>query len=334
MTTRDVVRGLAVLAVLALAGCVGAAQPMGPALAPPSLTTGSVIAADGHVLPMRRWLPDGEAPTAVILALHGFNDYAQAFAEAGPAWAARGIATYAYDQRGFGATARPGIWPGAETLVADAAATTERLRARHPDVPFYLLGESMGGAVAMALVTAPDAPPVDGLILVAPAAWGNDLMPFYQRAALWLTVNTVPGLIVDGGGFDIVPSDNIEMLRALSRDPLVLKENRLDTVAGLVDLMGLGLDSAAALQTPALVLYGDREEVLPPDAVDALLAELPADTARVAFYPDGYHMLLRDLNRAVVLDDIAAWVADPQAPLPSGNDARAAPRLEAARRGG
>jgi acylglycerol lipase len=37
-------------------------------------------------------------------------------------------------------------------------------------------------------------------------------------------------------------------------------------------------------------------------------------------YPDGYHMLTRDLGARVVLEDMAAWLADPTAPLPSGHE--------------
>ena len=72
-------------------------------------------------LPLRRWLPEGK-PRAVVLALHGFNDYSNAFADAGPVFAAHGIALYAYDQRGFGAAPAPGRWPGSRRLVDDALA--------------------------------------------------------------------------------------------------------------------------------------------------------------------------------------------------------------------
>lgn len=57
-----------------------------------------------------------------------------------------------------------------------------------------------------------------------------------------------------------------------------------------------------------------------------MLSALPA-SARVAVYPDGYHMLTRDLGARVVLDDMAVWLADPTAPLPSGHETDALPTL-------
>ncbi|MBN8929781.1 MAG: hypothetical protein J0H19_24575 [Rhodospirillales bacterium] len=43
-----------------------------------------------------------------------------------------------------------------------------------------------------------------------------------------------------------------------------------------------------------------------------------------AFYPEGYHLLLRDLHRITPTEDIITWMRAPEAPLPSGADRAAA----------
>ncbi|MEO3434540.1 alpha/beta fold hydrolase [Inquilinus sp. CAU 1745] len=314
--------GLALL--LLLGGCASLSQPMGPATVAPRIGEEALVAADGYRLPLTVWRPEGE-PRAVILALHGFNDYAHSFDMPATWWAGNGILTYAYDQRGFGRAAGAGIWAGSETLIRDARMAAALLRARHPDLPFYLLGESMGGAIAIALMASPDPPEVDGTILVAPAIWGREVMPFYQRWSLDVAVALAPGLTVTGEGLDIVPSDNIEMLIGLSTDPLVLKANRIDTLDGLVDLMSLGYRSVDGVEGPTLFLYGRKEEVLPIVQVRETLAALPPDPDRtIAFYGNGYHMLLRDLERRIPQEDILAWIEDRRAPLPSVADQAAA----------
>ena len=309
---------------LAISACAPALQPMGPAVGPAALADDTIVATDGYRLPLRRWSPDG--PTeAVIVALHGFNDYSNAFAAAGDRWADRGIATYAYDQRGFGATEQAGVWPGSMTLVADARTVVALVRAEHPGLPVYLLGESMGGAVAIATVTGAAPPPVDGVVLVAPAAWGWDDLTVPERVALWWARTFLPGLTFTGESLNVTPTDNIDVLRDLARDPLVIKGTRVDATAGLVDLMDLALSRADRLAAPTLVLYGDREDVLVPDAVAALVERVPPTRSRVVFYPDGYHMLLRDLAGDIVIDDIGAWLSAPSASLPSGHDRRTDP---------
>ena len=323
-------RRFGLLLIAVLAGCAPLALPAGPPNAQPELSESGFKTFDGLELPLHVWLPENagdedEGVKAVILALHGFNDYGNFFAAAGRFLAERGVASYAYDQRGFGMTRNRGIWPGTDSLKADAAAAVRALRRRHPDIPIYILGESMGGAVATLTVTGPDAPEVDGVILSAPAVWGRSTMPWYQTAALWLSAHTVPGMTLTGRGLRIVPSDNVEMLRALSRDPLVIKKTRIDAVFGLVNLMDAALAAAPNLDRRVLILYGERDELIPKEPVRQFLADLPEAgdaTRRVVIYENGYHMLLRDLQAETVWADIAAWIADAREPLPSGSDAR------------
>jgi alpha-beta hydrolase superfamily lysophospholipase len=293
---------------------------------------GTLIAADGAELPMRAWLPVDAAertrPKAIILGVHGFNDYSNAFDMPGRWWAKHGIATYAYDQRGFGQAPHPGYWAGTDTMTADLGQAARVLTARYPGVPLYYLGESMGAAVVMTALARDAAPTPAGTILAAPAVWGRAYMPFYQRWALWTASHVTPWLRLTGRGLHIVASDNREMLIAYSRDPLVIKETRADTIKGLVDLMDEGVKSADKLPGPALALIGAKDEVVPIKPQWRAVKQLP-DPAhqRVAYYRNGWHMLLRDLEAKTVWADIAAWIADHRASLPSGADAEGAARL-------
>ena len=291
----------------------------------PRFTNHEFVTADGQRLPLRRWLPQGEVK-AVILALHGFNDYSNAFDGPGKAWAKDGIATYAYDQRGFGAAPRRGRWPGRAALAADAATASGILRRLYPGVPLYLLGESMGGALAVVAMTAESGTPtpdVDGVILAAPAVWGRSTMGIVERAALWIGVRVAPGLTLTGRGLHIRASDNIPMLRALARDPWIIKDTRVDTIWGLVNLMGAALASAPRLHAPLLLMYGAEDEIIPKRPIRRFVLALPRDPRRarsLAYYEHGYHMLLRDIEAPTVIADVAAWVLAPGAPLLSGAD--------------
>jgi alpha-beta hydrolase superfamily lysophospholipase len=291
-----------------------------PAQVTPEVGADFFRASDGTEMPMRSWLPPGK-PKAVIVALHGFADYSYSYARPASLWVKKGIATFAYDQRGFGAAPHVLHWSGSARMIADATEAAAVLRKRYPGVPVFLIGESMGGAVAIAATAVPHPANVDGVILVAPAVWEHSFMGSIERTALWLTRNTVPSLwLTAPPGLRIRPSDNIPMLRQMSRDSLVQSGARADTTAGLMDLMDLAGDAVSQIHLPTLVLYGAHEQILPHSAVGGFLARVPARNVRVAFYPDGYHMLLRDLKGDIVADDVAAWIADRTAPLPSGNE--------------
>jgi acylglycerol lipase len=301
---------------LMLAACAPHLQAVGERDAAPRLVEDAVIVSDGARLPLHAWLPEGE-PRGVLLGIHGFNDYGNAFAIPAARWVARGYAVYAYDQRGFGAAPAPGTWPGVAALVDDIDEVARAIAARHAGKPLTLVGVSMGGAVVMAALAEGHAEAAQGAVLVGPAVWGRDSMNWATQATLWLVAHTMPTLRLTGRGLDITPSDNIDMLRALGADPLVIKRTRVDTLWGVVNLMDAAFVAAPDIARPLLVLYGARDEIIPEAPTRAMLCRLNGHH-RVAVYPAGYHMLLRDLQAGVVHDDIAAWVEAPDANLPSG----------------
>jgi len=305
-------------AAAVLAACTPHFPEAGAGHMTPTIDDGTFLARDGTRLPMRAWRPDHNPVRTVILALHGFNDYSNAFAEAGPWLAAEGIAVYTYDQRGFGRAPQAGRWPGTAALLQDLRDAVAVLRARHPDARLVLLGESMGGALAITALAAADPPPVDAAVLAAPAVWGRSTMPWYQRLALAVAVRIVPGLKLSPKGLGIWPSDNVPMLIALANDPLIIKKTRVDAAYGLTNLMDAAYAAAGDMSVPVLWLYGRRDEVVP--AAPTLNAARRLDPAKgqvFVLYPNGWHMLLRDLQGERVLRDIAAWAKDPSAPLPS-----------------
>lgn len=272
-----------------------------------------LVTRDGTRLSLRRWEAEGGAPKAVIVALHGMSDYSNAFDMPGKFWSGQGITTLAYDQRGFGKSATPGIWAGADAMRADLSDAVAAARSRYPGVPVYALGESMGGAVVLTALSSVSLPQVDGVILVAPAVWSRADMPLTYRAALFLAAHLMPGVILSNSAASrvvtIVPSDNIEMLRALGRDPLFQKRTRTDTLYGLVDLMDEARTAPGLLHNPPPILFlaGAKDQIIPVKSTDAVIAAL-GNRADVRRYPDGYHMLLRDLQREKVQRDVGDWV--------------------------
>lgn len=304
---------LGIWALLACLALLGSCAPLSEerienAQPGPRWEAGHFAARDGALLPLVTWAPPAGSPIAVIIAVHGFNDYHRAFALAGPHWAEQGILVYAYDQRGFGAAPGRGRWPGVDRLVGDLQDLISLVRDRHPDLPLAVLGDSMGAAVTMATLRHPATPRVDGMILNAPAVWGrSNFNPFY-RMVLWVAAHTVPWWEVTGSGLKIRVSDNREWLRQLSRDPLMIRETRIDALYGIVKLMDEALAAPVPANLPTLVLYGLRDEVIPRAAVCRFVDTLPAAVHRTLWYPEGYHMLLRDLQANRVWEDVQLWL--------------------------
>jgi len=275
---------------------------------------------DGTELGLTAWLPpNNEEPRAVIIALHGMNDYANTYYLAGPWFAERGVAVYAYDARGFGRSPNRGVWGGERLMTEDLRTAVAVARHTHPGAEIIVIGDSMGAATAIATFGAEDAPEIDRLVLVAPAVWGWSTLPDQYALALWVGAHTFPWRAVKPPRRVYrtrTASDNREALLQAGRAPHMIWQTRIDAVYGLVSLMETASDRSANLNGDVLFLYGAHDQIIPRASAVAAARRLPA-SARTALYENGWHWLLRDLQREVVYADILAFIEDADAPLPS-----------------
>lgn len=275
---------------------------------------------DGAPLGLSAWLPpEGQEPWAVVVGLHGMNDYGNAFFPAGPWLAQRGVAVYAYDARGFGRSPERGVWGGQQLMTEDVRTAVAVARRLHPNATIGVVGDSMGAATAIVTFGQPNPPNVDRLILVAPAVWGWSTMPDHYAMTLWAGAHTFPWRPVTAPRSvqrRIVASDNTEMLRRLGRDQHMLFQTRIDALYGLVNLMENASQKSSNLRGNVAFLYGANDQIIPRHSAVAVANRLPS-SARTAVYPQGYHMLMRDLHAEVVYEDILSFLRDPAAPFPS-----------------
>jgi alpha-beta hydrolase superfamily lysophospholipase len=299
--------GAVILIFLALAACAPELAPQGTSDSGAAIIDNSFVTRDGLRLPLRRW--EAPKPRAIVVALHGMSDYSEAFDLPGPWWASHGVSVYAYDQRGFGAAPDPGFWAGETAMRQDFDDFVDVMHAKYPRVPVYALGESMGGSVVLTALASAHPPHVAGVVLVAPAVWSREDMPFVYGTVLWITAHVVPGMHVSGEGLHILATNNFPLLRKLSRDPLYQHSARVDQVYGLVNLMSDAREAPQHLTAPPPILfvYGGNDQVIPAKPTGAVLAELGSKATAIR-YPGGYHMLLRDLEGPARWADILAWI--------------------------
>ena len=315
------IAALAGLLLLLLVACAPLTQRAGSpdvGFSGPRLEDRDFVSFDGARLGMQHWDAPGE-PWALVIGLHGMNDYANAFHLAAEHWAGEGVSTYAYDQRGFGRSPHRGVWPGVALMDEDLRTFTALIRQRFPHAIVAVAGVSMGGAVAIDAFASDRPPAADRLVLLSPAVWGWSSQPLTYRAALWGVAHTAPGLVLQPPSFitsHIRASDNTEELVRMGVDPLLIWGARTDALYGLMNLMQRGWSQTSRLTIPTFYAYGARDQIIPrAPAFHAAAALPPGDLT--AFYARGYHLLLVDLENPVVWDDVASFLKTPEAPLPS-----------------
>ncbi len=184
-----------------------------------------VRSADGLGLVAFRWqgwaAADGgrQTPRATVALLHGLAEHARRYDALAARLAAAGIELVAIDLRGHGCSPGRRTWVDRFDQYLDDADALVSF-ARREDVPLFLMGHSMGGAIA-ALYAIERAPargqPFAGLVLSSPAlAPGRDVPRWMLAASRFMSRAwpRFPALKIDAA--------------LLSRDPEVVAANRAD----------------------------------------------------------------------------------------------------------
>ncbi len=265
-----------------------------------------LIVGDGAVLPMTRWSSDVE-PRAIVLGLHAYGDYRRAFRLAGPWFADHGVEVIAYDQRGFGETESRGTWPGADNLIEDFSDVVSILRTSYPNLPLYVVGESMGGAIALAGLSSGQAEGVERLIVAAPGVGGDMPLRQLHDSVLRLAALALPWLAIElrrGGRPWLDPSEAAR----LADDPQILRELSVGTYEGLVDLATIASENLRGALPPTLLLYGELDGTIPRRAIDDLARTLDQEQDDIRYYPDRHHLLLHEADAESIFADCLKWL--------------------------
>jgi acylglycerol lipase len=126
--------------------------------------------ANANEAPCISWVSPVAKPRVVLLCIHGLGLYSGSYKDFGMIMSRRGVAVYAIDVRGFGSWAKSG---GEKQIDFDACLEDIRsaitsIKAANPGLPFFLMGESMGGAIALRFASEHPVM-IDGLISSVPA---------------------------------------------------------------------------------------------------------------------------------------------------------------------
>lgn len=214
--------------------------------------------------PLLSWGESLKRPEAVLLCLHGLGLHKGTYSELGNYMCKRNVSVYAIDLRGFGdwyLEGKPDL--NLDQSLADIKQTVLMLKNKYPGAPIFLLGESMGGAVALRF-SAENPGMISGLISSVPSGdrWsglGSDLKV---------------GLHVLAGGFDsrfdvgshvmkhAAKSD--EALRARwSSDPSSRKEFSANELIAFQNFMNKNNETARKLKdTPVLIIQGQHDKLV------------------------------------------------------------------------
>ena len=267
----------------------------------------------------KTWDAEDE-PKFIVLAIHGFNDYSNSFLMPAQFFSKFQIKTISYDLRGFGANKDAKKWFPLNVHMFDIKKIIFKLKKENPEKKIFLLGESMGGAILLSLISQENSLPIEGVILVAPAIWNFSELNPVKSFILKNFSKLFPKLSISGKGLvNVQASDNEEMLKQLSKDKNFIHKPYLESIYGITKLMDLSFENTKIyLRKPSyntLIILPLLDEIVPRKPIKSLLDEYNIKKniekkIDLGVYEKNYHMILRDLDGNRVSREIKEWIFD------------------------
>ena len=300
-------------------------------------STFSLETPDGTRVHVNRWLPDGPTKAIVQLA-HGMAEHSERYVRFAERLTAAGYAVYAGDHRGHGGTARApedeGYFAdrdGFDTVVADLHLIGRRAREEQGELPFFLVGHSMGSFLARAYAIR-NGFELDGLVLIGTAGDPGLLGAVGQRIATLQArlqgrrhrsglMNTLTF-----GQYNSAFKPNRTAFDWLSRDEAEVDKYIEDIRCGAVFTAGFYSDLLGGLAR----INRDEDVAripheLPVHLVSGALDPVGANTKGVQqvadqlrrlgvrdvttrYWPGARHEVLNETNRDEVMEEIVGWL--------------------------
>ncbi|CAN5590479.1 hypothetical protein BH10CYA1_BH10CYA1_10210 [soil metagenome] len=273
--------------------------------------------------PCLTWLPDNGKCKAVILCVHGLGLHNGTYADFGKRMASLGYAVYAIDVRGFGSfmEAKGREKVDFDGCLNDIQSTLKVLHRAHKGLPLYLLGESMGGAIALrATAIYPDL--VDGLISSVPA---NDrFKQSHTRLSVAVHLLENPDKPFDVGK-DIISqaTENQELRDQWSKDPLNKLNLSANELLQFQHFMNQNHKCAKLIEvTPVLFVQGCRDKLVKPQGTVELFNELATKDRQLDLITNGEHLIFEENQFTDEgINKVSMWIDAHQSPAASGKNA-------------
>ena len=268
---------------------------------------------DGVRLRTGLWFPEARATHGTVFLFPGRTEYIEKYGHIAASFAARGLATFAIDWRGQGLADRQSADPmlGDVALFADyqldVAAMVDAAHELDLPRPWFLIGHSMGGAIALRAVlknlevtACAFSGPMWGINMAAalrPVAWGISSLATWLGLGSLYAPSTGPKNYVLREPFE---SNKLTCDRTMYERMIFQARAHPELGLGGPSLRWLNqalrecrdLARHSSPDLPCLTILGSDEAIVDPRAVHT----------RMQNWPDGHLMVVEEGRHEVLMD--------------------------------
>ncbi len=274
------------------------------------------------VAPCLAWVDRTKPISAVLVCVHGLGLHNGTYEAFGKRMSELGYATYAIDVRGFGA------WMQAkgreridfEHCINDVRTTLKVVRRAHPNCPVFLLGESMGGAIALR-VTSMYPELVDGLISSVPAGDRFKHAKTSLRVGFHLIKNADKPINV-GDGVVKQATKNPELRKVWLEDPLARLDLTPRELIQFQNFMNGNQECAENIRkTAVLIVQGCQDKLVRPEGTVELFNHLATADREIVLIPNAEHLIFEEAQFTdKEIATVDSWIAAHLRKLPQSGE--------------
>ncbi|GAB2226593.1 hypothetical protein Droror1_Dr00022404 [Drosera rotundifolia] len=277
------------------------------------------VNSNGLEIFCKSWLPkEDERTKAVVCFCHGYGDTCTFFFEGiARKIAASGYAVFAVDHPGFGLSdGLHGYISSFDGLADNAIEQYTKIKGRRElrGLPFFLFGQSMGGAVAIKVILR-EPHQWDGVILVSPMCRiAEEVMPPEPLLRVgYVLSNVIP---------KVKFFQQADLAELAFRDPIKRKMTeynvicysgrvRLKTAMELLKATSDIESQVEKIRSPLLILHGAADRITDPIVSQFLYEKASSKDKTLKLYEGAYHSILEgepDDRIFAIFDDIISWL--------------------------
>ncbi len=239
--------------------------------------------------------PDARAD---VLVSHGYAEHGGRYDHVARSLNEVGATVWAVDHRGHGRSAgERGDFGDWESVVADFDLLVDVAAAEGGGRPRFLVGHSLGGAIAIAYTEAHQ-DRLTGLSLSAPA------IIFPPEIVALADLDEIPVLPLA----DAVSTDP-EVVRAYKEDPLVYQgppaKATLQNFGGVQKL----IDRLPEITIPVQVMHGSGDLLVTPAAFKTVVAGISSDDVVARLWPGLFHEIFNEPTGGAVVGALLGWIS-------------------------
>ncbi|MHA1146007.1 MAG: lysophospholipase [Candidatus Helarchaeota archaeon] len=267
---------------------------------------GEFKGVNGFKIYYQAWLPDN--PKAVVQVVHGWAEHSGRYMNVVNELVPRGYAVYANDHRGHGKS--EGIRSHVDSFdqyVEDEKIFNELIRKKHPNLPIFMLGHSMGSAIAIYFV-AKHEDLIKGLILSGcGTAVGGGKGAFVRAIGKLLAIISPRGRIDAGLGTEFISRDP-EVVKAYEEDPLIFSDTTFKAGMELLKAFKNAKHIVGNFKIPLLYQKGSADQAV--TGSEELEKEFTMEDKTIKRYDGLFHEVYNELekDRKIVLKDLGDWL--------------------------